>query len=284
MSARGPWRTHALQWSRVGPPLRPSPEDVAVAGAAIDGWRGATGRDDPTLLLLGVTPELCALPTGPQSRMLAVDRSLDMIRGVWPGRLRPADAAMRADWLRLPIGAGSVDIALSDGCLSTLPFPGGYAEACAELLRVLRGGGRVIARCFVLPDTPERVDDVLADLRAARCGGFHAFKWRLVMALQPDPEIGVRLADVWDALHAQEGDLASMAERCGWRVEEVRTIEAYRGVQAQYSFPALADLRALFTEAGLAVLDVARPAYELGDRCPTLVLAPTSIAARAARG
>ena len=86
MTARGPWSRHALQWSRVGPPLRPSPQDVAVASAAVDGWRAATGRDDPTLLLLGVTPELCALPLGPRSRVLAVDRSLEMIRGVWPGR------------------------------------------------------------------------------------------------------------------------------------------------------------------------------------------------------
>jgi SAM-dependent methyltransferase len=199
-----------------------------------------------------------------------------MIRGVWPGRMRSADAAIRADWLRLPIEGSSVDLALSDGCLSTLPYPAGYAQACAELLRVLRNGGRVIARCFVLPGVPERVGDVLADLRTGRCGGFHAFKWRLVMALQPDPQTGVLLADVWDALHEAERDLESLAERCGWPLEEVRTVEAYRGVHARYSFPTLADLRALFADAGLAALEVVCPTYELGDRCPSFVLAPAS--------
>ena len=51
MSARSPWERHTRQWSRVGPPLRPSAEDVAVAGAALDVWGRATGRSDPTMLL-----------------------------------------------------------------------------------------------------------------------------------------------------------------------------------------------------------------------------------------
>ena len=274
MSERSPWERHALQWSRVGPPLRPSPEDVAVAAAALDGWRATARRDDPTLLLMGVTPELCALPAGPRGRVIAVDRSLDMIRDVWPGRRRPRDAAVRADWLRLPLAADSVDLVLSDGCLSTLPFPRGYAQVCAELLRVLRHGGRVVTRCFVLPAAPERVESVLADAGAGRGGGFHAFKWRLAMALQPDPATGVLLADVWDALQVAEGDLPALAERCGWPLEEVRTIEAYRGVRARYSFPPLAELHALFAAAGLSVLDVVHPDYELGQRCPSIVLAP----------
>jgi SAM-dependent methyltransferase len=276
VNARGPWQKHALQWSRVGPPLRPAAEDVTVACEALDGWRAATGRDDPTVLLLGVTPELCALPTGPRSRVIAVDRSVDMIRSVWPGRLQPRDGALCGDWLRLPIAGKSVDLVLSDGCLSTLPYPRGYADVCAELLRVLRGGGRCVARCFVLPEEPERVEDVLADLSAGRTGGFHAFKWRLVMALQPDAESGVVLADVWDAFHEAEADLASLAGRCGWPLEAVRTIEAYRGVEARYSFPALGQLRDLFLDANFSVADVLWPGYELGDRCPSLVLVPGS--------
>jgi hypothetical protein len=94
------------------------------------------------------------------------------------------------------------------------------------------------------------------------------------MALQPDPETGVTLADVWDAFHAAEGDLASVALRCGWPLEVVRTVEAYRGVDARYTFPALGQLRDLFVHAGFAVVDVSRAGYELGDRCPSIVLEP----------
>lgn len=274
MNARSPWSSHARQWSRVGPPLRPSLEDVAVARLALDGWRGATGRDDPTLLLMGVTPELCSLPTGERSRLIAIDRSADMIHSVWPGRLRPLDEVLCADWRRLPIENESVDVILSDGCLSTLPYPSGYANVCAEILRVLRDRGRCVARCFVQSEKPELLDAVLADLAGGRVGGFHAFKWRLVMALQPDAETGVVLSDVWDALHEAESDLDALSLRCGWLVEEVRTIEAYRGVEARYSFPDLDALCGLFSDVGFSVLEVSRPSYELGDRCPTVVLAP----------
>jgi SAM-dependent methyltransferase len=206
-----------------------------------------------------------------------------MIRSVWPGRLRPRDEALCADWLRLPLEGKSVDLVLSDGCLSTLPYPRGYAEVCAELLRVLREGGRCVARCFVLPEKPERPEDVLADLRAERAGGFHAFKWRLVMALQPDPETGVMLAEVWHAFHQAEGDFASLALRCGWPLEAVRTIEAYRGVKARYSFPALGEIRDLFIDAGFSVGEIFHPAYELGDRCPSVTLETRDRAARARR-
>ncbi|MGH7565481.1 MAG: methyltransferase domain-containing protein [Gemmatimonadota bacterium] len=274
MSAPSPWGRHARQWSRVGPPLRPSSEDVAVARSALDGWRGTTGRDDPTLLLMGVTPELCSLRSGERSRVIAVDRSTDMIHSVWPGRLRPKDEVLCADWRRLPIENESIDVVLSDGCLSTLSYPSGYVEVCAELLRVLRDGGRCVARCFVQSEQPELPADVLADLADGRIGGFHAFKWRLAMALQPGAETGVVLAYVWEALHEVERDLDTLSQRCGWSVEEVRTIDAYRGVEARYSFPSLGSLCGLFADAGFSVIEVSHPSYELGDRCPTVVLSP----------
>jgi SAM-dependent methyltransferase len=222
---------------------------------------------------MGVTPELCSLPTGERSRVIAVDRSVEMIRSVWPGRLRPRDEVLCADWRWLPIEAETIDLVLSDGCLSTLSYPSGYSDVCAELHRVLRDGGRCVVRCFVQPDRPERADDVLAGLADGRAGGFHAFKWRLAMALQPDAETGVVLADVWDAFHDADGDLDAVSLRCGWPIAEVRTIDAYRSLEARYSFPRLGDLRALFVDAGFSVLEVSRGSYELGDRCPTVVLA-----------
>jgi hypothetical protein len=247
-----------------------------VAGAALDAWRRATGRGDPTLLLMGVTPELCSLPRGKRSRVIAAELSADMIRAVWPGRLRPRDEVLCADWRRIPLRSGSIDVALSDGSLTNLPFPSGYAEVCAELRRVLGVEGRWVARCFVQASRPEAVQDVLADLADGRAGGFHAFKWRLAMALQPNAEAGVVLAEVWKALHETEHDFEALASRYGWPVDAVRTIEAYRGLETRYSFPSLADLRDLFADAGFSILEASVPSYELGDRCPTLVLAPTS--------
>lgn len=268
----GPWSRHASQWARVGPPLRPSLEDVAVAIAELARWRETTGRDDPTLLLMGVTPELCALPRGPGSRLVAVDRSLPMIRGVWPGPLQPGDRALCGAWDHFPLASASIDLALADGCLTNLTYPEGHAEVFAEVLRLLRPGGGWVTRAFVQAEEPEAVQRVLSDLGAGRAGGFHAFKWRLAMALQEDAETGVPVSSVHDALLAVETDLDALAARCGWRPEEVRTIEAYKGISARYTFPTAARLRALLETVGFTVHDIVRPSYELGQCCPIFVL------------
>ncbi len=273
MSAPTPWARHARQWSRVGPPLRPSPEDLAVAEAELRAWSATTGRLDPTVLVLGVTPELCSLATLDPVRVIAIDRSLDMIRAVWPGPLRRGDLALCGDWRRLPLAESSVDLVLADGCLSTLPFPAGYMEVCAELRRVLAANGRCVLRCFVQAETPEPLELVLEDLASGGVGGFHAFKWRLAMALQPNAERGVVLADVWGALQEMEPDLAALSRRIGWPIEVVRTIDAYRGISARYWFPSPDALRDLISTAGFTILDLVHPAYELGERCPTLILA-----------
>lgn len=278
MTRPGPWERHARQWSRIGPPLRPSAEDVQVAATAIDGWGRRAGRTDPTILLFGVTPELCLIDTGRDGRVLATDRSLDMIREVWPGRVRTRDRALAADWRDLPLAAGSIDVALADGCLTNLSFPSGYAAVCSELRRTLAEGGLWIARCFVQPACAESVADVLSDLSTGRAGSFHAFKWRLAMALQVDARAGVVLEDVWNALAAAEPDLDALADRCGWRIESVRTIEAYRGLATRYSFPALGELRAVIEDARFSIRDVFLPDYELGDRCPTIVATPAQSA------
>jgi hypothetical protein len=104
--------------------------------AALDAWRRESPAGDPTLLLLGVTPELCALSTGDGSRMIAVDRSSDMIRAVWPGRLRSRDEVLCGDWRRLPLRPASVDVVLADGCLTNLTYPTGYAlgDRCPTLV------------------------------------------------------------------------------------------------------------------------------------------------------
>ena len=258
----------------MGPPLRPSDEDVAIASRSVAAWREATARDEPSILLLGITPELWSMDTGARSRWIAVDRSNDMVRTVWPGPIRPRDAALVADWRRLPCRAASFDLAFADGCLTNLPFPDGYASICEEIARVCAPRARWIARCFVQPARAESAADVLAELRDEGGGGFHAFKWRVAMALQADASTGVPLADVYDAFADAAPDLDALAARRGWSPDAVRTIEAYRGLEARYTFPTLEQLRALFADCGFEILDVAIPRYELGVRCPTFVLTP----------
>jgi SAM-dependent methyltransferase len=268
------WKRHARQWSYVGPPLRPASEDDALVHAAIVRWLRETDRSDATALVLGVTPELCRATLDANSRVIAVDNSYDMIRAIWPGRIRARDEAVCADWRRMPFDASSVDLAFADGTFSILQYPAGYEVLCDELRRLLRPGGPCVVRCFAQVEKRETLEDVFADLSAGRVGNFHILKWRLAMALQPSAEAGVSVGSVWSALNDAWPDLDRLAEHTGWPVEQVRTIEVYRGVETRYTFPTLEEYCRVFASAGWRVVDVAVPSYELGERCPTLVIEP----------
>ena len=244
--------------------------------SAITEWLRTTRRSAPTLLVLGVTPELCKLQLSSGSRVIAVDKSADMIRSIWPGRLRTRDEVICADWRRLPLAASSIDITLADGSLSALAYPLEYSIVFSELQRLLRPQGRCVIRCYVQPDIRETPDEVFADLFRGRIGNFHVLKWRLAMALQSDAEGGVAVRSVWRTLQVAWKDLDLLAERFAWPIAEVLTIEAYRHVDTRYSFPTLAQYREFFSAAGFAVTQLATPSYELGERCPTFVLEPLS--------
>ena len=102
------WSRHAEQWAQLGPPLRPSPEDIALMRRRVLD-RGCVGRS----ILLGVTPEIASMewPTG--TDLLAVDRCMGMVTGVWP----PVDAAgrnvVRGDRFHLPVSRGRAASSLS---------------------------------------------------------------------------------------------------------------------------------------------------------------------------
>ena len=271
---RDHWSDHARQWSFVRPPLRPCAEDEALVAAAIDGWRQRSGRADATAVVMGVTPELCGADIGVRGRAIAVDNSLDMIGAIWPGRVRPSDEVVCADWRHMPLAADSVDLVLFDGGLSILDYPDGYIGVGTDLGALLRRDGRCVVRCFAQIERREPLGDVLEDLAKGRVRNVPILKWRLAMALQESAEAGVAVGDVWSALQGAWPDLDRLAEHAGWPVEEVRTIEAYRGIATRYTFPTLSEYRAVFEASGFDVVDVATPGYELGERCPTVVLEP----------
>jgi hypothetical protein len=226
------------------------------------------------VLVMGVTPELCGLPLNPNSRVIAVDKTMDMIRAIWPSRTRRHDEVVCADWRQIPLANSSVNLILGDGCLNILPYPSGFLILCAEFRRLLRPNGAWLVRCFVQSEPRETVQHVLTELSEGRIGSFHVLKWRLVMAAQPDPESGVTLSEVWTLLNDVWRDYKILAECFRWPVEEVRTIEAYRETHAKYCFLTFDQHCEVFHRAGFSVVKTMVPSYELGERCPTFVLSP----------
>jgi hypothetical protein len=255
------WSENARRWALLGPPLRPCAEDTALAARALARHGGRPARG----LVLGVTPELCTLPWPAGSTVLAADRVRAMIDVVFPpgaGR-----HPVVADWLALPLAAGSIDVAIGDGCLSTLPYPDGYRALAAELARVSR---LVALRVFVAPPRPETLEEVVAAL--PEIASFDALKWRVAATLAGG-ERDVPLVAIYEAVAAAFPDRAALAARTGWPHAAIDHLDVYRGSPARYSFPTLAEVRATFA-AELDEVACEVPRYPLGERFPTMTWRP----------
>jgi SAM-dependent methyltransferase len=260
------WPSQARHWHLLGPPLRPSRDDVAIVEGVVRALLAT-----PRVLLLGVTPELATLAWPPGTELAAVDRCAGMIGAVWPSSGTPAGArAVQGDWRALPIDDASVDLVLGDAVMTLLAFPHDTEALFTEVHRVLRPEGRFVVRALVPHGTREDVSGVSRDLLAGRIGSLHAFKVRLLMALHPSPEQGTRLADAWDAWQAVAPDPRALATELGWKLEALATIAVYRDSPVVYAFPTVEELDVIARRAHLARDAVQVPRYELGDRCPTI--------------
>jgi SAM-dependent methyltransferase len=220
-----------------------------------------------------VTPEIAAMQWPNGTRLLALDLSLAMLETVWPGHRMAGAVAACADWTQMPAADKAFEVATGDGFYSMVCHPEGYQAITRELRRVLRDNGLLALRAFIRPVQTEPVAAICDDLLAGRIGNFHIFKWRLNMAVHGDLAAGVRLADIWNAWNEVFPEPAVLADKLNWPLETIRTIDAYRGVQTRYTYPTLEELRHTlavhFRETACVY-----PAYELGDRCPTLLFAP----------
>jgi SAM-dependent methyltransferase len=219
--------------------------------------------------LLGVTPELACCAWDPPLELVAVDRSAAMIAAVWPGDT-PARRAVCGDWFDLPFEPATIDVAMGDGCFSLLDYPGGYRQLGRSLARVVAGGGLFCIRLFCRPERAELPDAVFEDLFARRIANFHAFKWRLAMALHGDDvQRGVVLADIWNAFRERVPAPPALAAHTGWPLPEISTIDNYRDAPASYTYPTVAEVRRVL-DPDFELLGEQRGSYALAERCPEL--------------
>lgn len=257
----------APDWSQLGPPLRPSPDDAAALQRIV-----AELQPGARIAVLGLTPEIIGCDWPADVTLCAVDHSPAMMARLWPPQKSPANAyALLGDWCALPLAAGSLDLVAGDGCYVLLDHPRGYAALTREVRRVLRPGGRYVIRVFLRPDCAETIAEVAQALAGGVIGSVHALKLRLLAALHGASGAGSRLDDVWQAWSVLAPRLpAHLAGARGWTPQEIVGIEAYRGLPSRYYLPTLAELRQA-VKPWFAETACIHGGYELAERCPTLV-------------
>jgi len=270
---REPWAAHAARWSQLGPPLRPCPEDLRRMHGA---WRESLPAGIPgrrlDLLSLGVTPEIALFAWAADVHLTAIDSSEEMIRAVWPGN-GPNRTAALGEWDRIPLPDASFDLVLCDAGLTVLVDGPRRAALAGELRRLLREDGRVVMRHFAQPERPERVEAIVQAIDAGQLRNFHELKLRLLMAIEAEtPAAGVRLGEVHERFDRLFPDRALLASRLGCDLRTVATIDSYRGQDARYAFPSLAEVALAFDDFIL----VQGPAghYSGADCCPVFSLTP----------
>lgn len=268
------WPGYARRWRLLGPPLRPVAEDVEATLHAVKAWRAEHPDAAPRALLLGVTPELATMDWPVGTSLVAADRAEPMIAVVLPKVGVPEGTrAMCADWRALPLADGSVDVVVGDGCFTLFDFPGEVRAFAREVRRIMAPGARFAVRVFVAPGERESLEAIERDLRAGEIGNFNALKWRVAMAVQPSAERGVALGDIHEAYARFAPIVADLAATPGFEPEVAGLVEAYRGSLVRYSFPTVTELRGALADL-FEVSGGPEKSYELGARCPTLVLRP----------
>ena len=289
------WGDMARRWRQLGPPLRPSPEDIAFCTDAVGRW--VRERGAPRVLLLGVTPELYHMPWPDGTDFLAVDHTQAMIDAVWPG---PKDAVRCTDWREIAhlvgrrpateqgeiLGRDATgverldrsrakpwrDVVLCDGGLHLLPYPAEQRRLVETLQHVLAADGLCIFRLFLPFEDREPSSAILEDFVKGRISSLNVLKFRMWMSLQHDAAEGVALSTVWRAVHEAAGDFETLASAIGWSAEHMLAINAYRDSPSRYYFATLGEVKDLFCEGGgFEVTRTYEPAYELGAQCPTIV-------------
>ncbi len=276
MSGSPYWNHFAAVYRAFGLPLVPTQQDLRFMEGAVEGWACSHPGVNLRALLLGVTPGIARMQWPEDSLLVAIDRSIGMAEGVWPGNIPRKRWVVCGDWLALPIGAPS-GVVIGDGILSCLSYPNDFCSLAASVRDSLTNDGIFVLRTFVQAD--QREDPEVVFLDRFECPNFHYFKLRLIMAMQRGVEQGIPLNEVYRFWTDHNVDREALSLRTGWNRSDIDTLHTQNGQNTVFTFPTLHELRSLLGEYFSEIATFV-PSYPGGDRCPTMVLRPDGTSTR----
>jgi hypothetical protein len=268
------WRSAANHYGNWDSPLSPIQEDLDILRSEVLEIDRARQTERLKVLQLGVTPGITRLDWPSSTDLLSVDRSRTMIEMLWPRDLA-ADGVMRCvlqrDWRDLNSTVGRFHLVISDGPFHNMPDVANYLRLRDVLHELLLGRGRVVARFFMQPEVQESPSTLVNRMHAGEFSSFHAFKFCLLMALQPRPDVGTLLNDVWEFWTSLNIDHEELGKQQGWPVKAIDTMRAYRGKDTRLCFLCAEHVEQLLRPR-FEIKKRHRSSYPLGDRCPIYVL------------
>ena len=263
------WPDISKIWNQVGPPLRPSSDDLQFLTSVIQ--NRAQKFDISKVLILGVTPEFFYLPWPKGTQIRAADNTRSMIESIWPG---PEHSVIFSNWTTLPIEPNSFDLVLCDGGLHLLPYPDKQKVLIKKLHQILSPGGIAAFRLFVPPEKSLSPEFIKKKLLNGKILNLNELKFHLWMAIQENSVEGVELHNVWEFVHQIEPDAKKMARILNWPIEHYQVINTYKNSNKRYYFLPTEQVLNLFTKSpgGFEVDEIHVPDYRMGEQCPTIIL------------
>lgn len=267
------WQSISKFWDLIGSPSRPCEEDLAFFKQQLFPELESLSPNLGQVVMLGVTQEIALLPWPENVKLLAIDRSPEMIDSVWPKAQVTKGEAVLADWKAIPCPDNSCDVVVGDCCFTPLDYPNSYRAVLQEVTRVLKPQGLFSMRFFLKPVLSEEIETIFDELKAKQIGNLFVFRWRLAMALQKSLEEGVPVNNIWQRWQQEVSNPDQLMETLGWPTELLATITCYQNSSAVFTFPTLPEVRQLFS-LYFDEISCHVPTYEMGDRCPTLTFGP----------
>ncbi|MGN6148263.1 MAG: class I SAM-dependent methyltransferase [Rhizomicrobium sp.] len=194
-----------------------------------------------------------------------------MIANAWPGDTARRKA-IHGNWLEMPLHRPEFTAAIGDGVMAAIAAPQ-YSTFFSEITKVLVPDARFAVRLYETPEPGETIAQVREQIFAKQIKGFHAFKWRLAMALASESKnAAVPVAAIHRTFQETFPDRETLSAATGWSLDEIAEIDAYAGKPMIYQFHTRAELLAHLPSYFINPRFLDSGDYELAERCPIFVV------------